>query len=143
MSFSNRIEIYDAERGIPRRADEPYLPSFHAFVRCLQDLVQIVVFILAGLLSALFLWLAANYFNVGFYARLIYVAFMWVAVLVALAEAGKVFLPYYQFNQLLTYGTAHWASPVYLQSAGFARPINEPLNRGELPLGKLPRPLRT
>ncbi|MDQ3743084.1 MAG: type IV secretory system conjugative DNA transfer family protein [Acidobacteriota bacterium] len=142
MSFSNRIEIYDAERGIPRRADEPYLPAFHAFLRCMQDLGQIAVFILAGLLSALFLWLAADYFNVGFYARLIYIASMWMAILVALAEAGKVFLPYYQFNQLLTYGTAHWASPLYLEGANFARPINEPLAKGELPLGRLPRPLR-
>lgn len=142
MSFINRIQIYDAERGIPRRADEPYLPAYQAFLRCLQDVGQASVFFLVGLLSALFLWLAAGYFNVGFHARLIYVAFMLMAILVAFAEAAQVFLPYYQFNQLLTYGTAHWASPLYLQGANFARPINEPLPKGELPLGKLPRPLR-
>src|SRR4051812_6371962 len=100
MSFINRIQVYDAERGIPRRADEPYLPAYHAFLRCTQDAGQIGLLMIAGLLSACFLWLAAGYFNVGFYPRLIYAAFMLVVVLVALAESTQVFLPYYQFNQL-------------------------------------------
>jgi len=142
MSFSNRIQVYDAERGIPRRADEAYLPAYHAFLRCMQDAGQIGILLVAGLLSASFLWLAADYFSVGFYARLIYASFMLMAVLVALAESAQVFLPYYQFNQLLTYGTARWATPFYLQGAGFARPVNERLSKGELPLGLLPRPLR-
>jgi type IV secretory pathway TraG/TraD family ATPase VirD4 len=143
MSFSNRIQVYDAERGIPRRADESYLPAYHAFLRCMQDAGQIGILIVAGLLSASFLWLAADYFNVGFYARLIYAAFMLMAVLIALAESAQVFLPYYQFNQLLTYGTARWATPFYLQGAGFAGPLSERLSKGELPLGLLPRPLRS
>jgi len=142
MSFSNRIQIYDAERGIPRRADEPYLPAYHAFLRCMQDAGQIAIFLIAGLLSASFLWFAASYFNVGIYARLIYLALMWIVLLIALAESLQVFLPYYQFNQLLTYGTAQWASPLYLYGANFACPVNTPMVKGELPLGKLPRPLR-
>lgn len=74
MSFINRIQIYDAERGIPRRADEPYLPAYHAFLQLMQDIAQMAIFLLAGLLSACFLWFAASYFGVGFYARLIYLA---------------------------------------------------------------------
>jgi hypothetical protein len=143
MSFINRIQIYDAERGIPRRADEPYLPAYHAFLRCMQDAGRVAVLMAAGLLSALFLGLAADNFGVGFYARLIYASLMLMAVLIALAESSRVLLPYYQFNQLLTYGTARWASPLYLQGAGFARTAREGLNRGDLPLGRLPRPLRS
>lgn len=142
MNFSNRIQIYDAERGIPRRADEPYLPSYHAFLRCMQDVGQMMIIIIAGLLSASFLRFAASYFHVGFYAHLIYLTLMWTVLLVALAESVQVFLPYYKFNQLLTYGTANWASPIYLQGANFARPTSAPTIKGELPLGKLPRPLR-
>ncbi|MCP9496885.1 MAG: type IV secretory system conjugative DNA transfer family protein, partial [Pyrinomonadaceae bacterium MAG19_C2-C3] len=142
MSFINRIQIYDAERGLPRRADEPYLPAYHAFIRCMQDVGQIVLLLTFGALAALFLWFAASYFGVGFYARIIYVALILVVVLVALGEAAQVALPYQQFNQLLTYGSAHWASPLYLQGANFARPATELLVQGELPLGRLPRPLR-
>lgn len=140
MNFANRIQIYDAERGLPRRADEPYLPAYHAFLRCLQDAGQIGLLMFFGLLSAMCLWFAAGYFGVGFYGQLIYVALMWIVVLVAIAEAGQVLIPYHQFNQLLTYGTAQWASPLYLEAAKFARPVSEQLAPGELHLGKLPRP---
>jgi len=142
MSFPNRIQIYDAERGIPRRADEPYLPAYHAFLRCMQDGSQMFFILLAGLLSASFLYTAAHYFNVGFYAWLIYLAFMLMALLVAIGEASALFLPYYQFNQLLTYGTANWATPLYLHNANFAKEQKAELGKGEIVLGKLPRPLR-
>jgi type IV secretion system protein VirD4 len=142
MSFINRIQIYDAERGLPRRADEPYLPAYHAFIRCMQDAGQIAVVLGCGALSAAFLWLASLYFGVGYYAQVIYVALMAVAFIVACMESANVFLPYYQFNQLLTYGTAQWASPLYLEGANFARPASEQSARGELELGNLPRPLR-
>lgn len=142
MSFINRIQIYDAERGLPRRADEPYLPAYHAFIRCMQDAGQIALVLGCGIVAAVFLWVASLYFGVGYYAQVIYVALMAVAILVACMESAQVFLPYYQFNQLLTYGTGQWASPLYLQGAGLARPASEPFARGELELGKLPRPLR-
>lgn len=142
MSFSNRILIYDAERGLPRRADEPYLPAYYAFIRCMQDAGQIIVTLGLGLLSALFLWLASRYFNVGFYAQIIYFALMFMAFLIACAECVRILFPYHQFNRLLTHGTAGWASPLYLQGANFARPVSESLAQGELELGRLPRPLR-
>lgn len=142
MSFSNRIMIYDAERGLPRRADEPYLPAYYAFIRCMQDAGQIVLTLGLGLLAALFLWLASRYFGVGFYAQIIYFALMFMAFLIACAECVRILFPYHQFNRLLTHGTAGWASPLYLQGANFARPISESLARGELELGRLPRPLR-
>lgn len=99
-------------------------------------------FLLAGLLSASFLYLAACYFDVGFYAWLIYLALMTFAILISIGEASSLFLPYYQFNQLLTYGTANWATPLYLQGANFAKEQNEELGKGEIVIGKLPRPLR-
>ncbi|MGB8507036.1 MAG: type IV secretory system conjugative DNA transfer family protein [Pyrinomonadaceae bacterium] len=142
MSFINRIQIYDAERGLPRRADEPYLPAYHAFLRCLRDAGQVMMMLMCGALSASFLWLAARYFGAGFYAQIIYAALMFAAFLIACAESVQVLLPYYQFNQLLTYGTAQWASPLYLEGANFARSVREPLQGGELELGKLPRALR-
>jgi type IV secretion system protein VirD4 len=142
MSFSNRIQVYDAERGLPRRADEPYLPAYYAFLRCMQDAGQIIITLGCGALSAILLWLASRYFNVGFSAQIIYVALMLVAVVIACAECGRILLPYHQFNQLLTYGTAQWASPLYLEGANFARSLSESPARGELELGRLPRPLR-
>ncbi|MDQ3686886.1 MAG: type IV secretory system conjugative DNA transfer family protein [Acidobacteriota bacterium] len=142
MSFPNRIQIYDAERGLPRRADEPYLPAYNAFLRCMQDAGQVSITLACGALSAVFLWFASLYFGVGFYAQIIYVGLMLMVLAIACAESSQVLLPYYRFNQLLTYGTAQWASPLYLQGANFARSVNEPLERGELEIGKLPRALR-
>ena len=142
MNFEQRLQHFDAEHGLPRRADEPYLPAYHAFLRCVQDATQIAFGLLAGLLAAVLLWFAARYFEVGFYAWLVYLALMLVAVMVALGEAAQQLLPYYQFNQLLTYGSARWAAPLYLQGAGLAQANGETLAAGALPLGKLPRPLR-
>jgi len=143
MNFINRIQIYDAERGIPRRADEPYLPAYHAFIRCMQDAGQIALVLFCGALSAVFLWLASSYFVVGFYGQVIFAGQMLAALLIAFLEAGRTLLPYYRFSQLLTYGTAQWASPLCLQDAGFARSMEEGLQHGELEIGKLPRPLRS
>jgi len=142
MSFTNRIEHFDADYGIPRRADEPYLPAYYAFLRCSQDAIQILVLIALGALSAFFLRLAATYFLFGLVGQLVFLALAVFAIGIALAEAAQVFLPYHRFNQLLTYGTANWASPLHLEGAGFARPSKESLAQGELQLGSLPRPLR-
>ena len=143
MNFINRIQIYDAERGLPRRADEPYLPAYHAFLRCLRDAGQIAVVLLCGALSALFLWLASLYFAVGFYGQVVFAGLMVAALLIAVAESCQTLLPYYRFSQLLTHGTAEWASPLYLRDAKFARSLKEGFRRGDLDLGKLPRPLRS
>jgi type IV secretory pathway TraG/TraD family ATPase VirD4 len=143
MSFEQRLQQWDAQYGLPRRADEPYLPAYHAFLRCVQDATQMLFLLLAGLLATLCLYRAARYFEVGFYAWLVYLALMLVAMLVAAGEAAQQLLPYYQFNQLLTYGTARWATPLYLQGAGLAQANGETLAAGALPLGKLPRPLRS
>ena len=83
MNFANRIQIYDAERGIPRRADEPYLPAYYAFLRCMQDAGQVAMVLLCGALSAVFLWFASLYFGVGFYAQIIYGALMLTAFAIA------------------------------------------------------------
>ena len=63
-------------------------------------------------------------------------------MLIACGECVRILFPYHQFNRLLTHGTAGWASPLYLQGANFARPVSEAPARGELVLGRLPRPLR-
>lgn len=142
MSFINRIQTIDAEYGIPRRADEPYLPAYHAFLRCMQDAGQVLMLVLCGLAAASFLLVASRYLAVGFYGQIIFAALMFICLLIALAEGAQVLLPYYQFNQLLTYGTAHWASPLYLEGANFASSMKDALKKGELVLGKLPHPFR-
>ena len=142
MSFTNRIERFDADHGIPRRADEPYLPAYYAFLRCSQDAVQILVLLVFGTLSALFLRIAATYFQLSLIGQLIFLVLAVFAFGIALAEAAQLFVPYHRFNKLLTYGTANWASPLHLQGAGFARPLKESLALGELQLGSLPRPFR-
>ena len=90
MSFINRIQIYDAERGLPRRADEPFLPPYHAFLRCLQDVGQVVMLVVCGFIAAGFLLLTSRYLAVGFHWQIIFSALMVIAVLIAVAEASKI-----------------------------------------------------
>jgi hypothetical protein len=40
------IEKFDASRGIPRKANEQYLPAYQAFVAWANDVGQAVFFIL-------------------------------------------------------------------------------------------------
>lgn len=142
MAFGNRIELFDAEYGIPRRADEAYLPPVHAFARCMKDASQVGLCLFLGSLALIFLSLFAYFLGFGFYGWLLVVVCQMIVAGVVLMEASQVLLPYHEFNQLLTYGSAHWASPLYLEGAGFARPSPDYPERGELQLGKLVRPLR-
>ncbi len=95
MSFTNRIERFDADHGIPRRADEPYLPAYYAFLRCSQDAVQILVLVVFGTLSALFLRIAATYFQLSLIGQLIFLVLAVFAFGIALAEAAQLFVPYH------------------------------------------------
>ena len=142
MAFGNRIELFDAEHGIPRRADEAYLPPVHAFARCMRDAGQVALCLFLGSLAIIFLSLFAYFLGFRFYAWMLVAVCQIIVAGVVLMEASQVLLPYHEFNQLLTYGTAHWASPLYLEGAGFARPSSDYPERGELQLGKLVRPLR-
>ncbi len=142
MVFANRVEKWDAEHGIPRRADEAYLPPLHAFSRCVQDGGQIVFCVVLGVLSILFLFLFGLFVGFGFYGWVILFVFESLVFSVMAFEIGQVTMPYHEFHQLPTYGTAQWASPLYLEGAGFARPWKDYPQSGELQLGKLPRTLR-
>lgn len=142
MSFEQRLQRFDALYGLPRRADEPHLPAYHAFVRCAQDAAQLCACLGAGLLAALCFGGAAYYLAGGWVVTLLCGALMLLAALTGLAEAARQLLPYYEFNRLLTYGTAHWATPRTLQAAGLAHPLRATLPHGALPLGTLPCPLR-
>jgi hypothetical protein len=141
MSFMSRVQYWDADYGIPRRADEPYLPSFHAFTRLIQDIGQMAICVLLCFTAALFLWIAGIFFGLSFYAQVINTMVGLSIILVGLYIAGSTLIPYHQFNQLLTYGTQQWASAIYLEDKEFARPFDKPLKKGELQLGKLPRAL--
>ena len=54
------IEKFDASRGIPRKANEQYLPAYQAFMAWANDVGQAVFFIFFGLIGA-FLSLFAGY----------------------------------------------------------------------------------
>ncbi len=75
MAFGNRIELFDAEHGIPRRADEAYLPPVHAFARCMKDASQVALCLFLGSLALIFLALFAYFLGFGFYA--------WVLVVIS------------------------------------------------------------
>lgn len=99
MGFAHTIQKYDAERGLPRRADEAYLPAVHAFYRCVKDGGLILVSITLGLLTLLCLIVFAFALGLGFYGWLFVFLLQAIVIGVVLMEASQVLLPYHEFNQ--------------------------------------------
>ena len=52
MLSSEWIEKFDATRGIPRKANEQYLPAYQAFVAWANDVGQAIFFIFFGVSGA-------------------------------------------------------------------------------------------
>jgi type IV secretory pathway TraG/TraD family ATPase VirD4 len=137
MSFMHRLEQWDAERGIPRPADAPHLPAYHAAIKCFTIGSEIIILLTCGVATATCIWFSANFLEVTFDTRLFFMGGMLIAVVLSGADALQLLLPYYKINQRLTHGTAQWADTSYLKKEGFARDPEKELWSGELRLGRL------
>lgn len=65
--FRELIENYDVERGIPRPAYDPHLPSYEAACLLIKVTFVMVVMIIAGVLAVLFVKVGSD--NFGFQGR--------------------------------------------------------------------------
>ncbi len=70
MNFVKFIENYDSKYGIPRPAEYPHLPPFHAFLRIIQHVVLMIAAIACGVISAYLLWKSAGFLQsyIGIFA---------------------------------------------------------------------------
>jgi len=139
MSLDRFFKRLDARYRLPRPANALHLDSYQAGFRLLRDVGEGLAIFACGPITALCLWVIANLIEVSFEARIYFVFGMVFAVLISLAEALSLALPYYRISQRLTHGSARWADAPTLKSMNLAHRTNQPLQKGALHIGRLTR----
>ena len=139
MSLDHFFKRIDARYRIPRPANALHLDSYQAGFRLLRDVGEGMAVLACGVVTAFIIWIIANIIQATFETRIYFIFGMIIAVLISLAEASSLVLPYYRISQRVTHGSARWADAPTLRSMGLAHIICEPLPRGALKLGRLTR----
>lgn len=132
------IEKFDASRGIPRKANEQYLPAYQAFWAWASDVGQAAFFVLLGIAGA-FLSLFAGYLLEA--RGLLWLVF-WSLALISLAAAfldAYLLCWSYRLRTMSTsHGSARWANLKDLIGKGLVNRFREtPLPENALPLAKV------
>ena len=138
MFSQDWIEKFDASRGIPRKANEQYLPAYQAFWAWANDVGQAVFFILLGTAGA-FLSLFAGYL-LGT-SGLLWLVF-WSLALISLAaaflDAYLLAWSYRLWTMSTSHGSARWAKLKDLVSKRLVNRLQgTPLPKDALPLAKV------
>jgi len=110
MFSQDWIENFDASRGIPRKANEQYLPAYQAFWAWTNDVGQAAFFILLGTAGA-FLSLFAGYLLGA--SGLLWLVFWSLAVLslaAAFLDAYLLCWSYRLWTMSTSHGSARWAN---------------------------------
>jgi len=137
--FSHQwIEKFDASRGIPRKANEQYLPAYQAFWTWAGDVGQAVFFIILGTTSA-FLSLFAGYLlEVSGLMWLVFWALAILALCAGCLDAYLLCWSYRLYTMSTSHGSARWAN---VQDLIAKKLINKfkalPLPKNSLPIAKV------
>lgn len=137
--FSHQwIEKFDASRGIPRKANEQYLPAYQAFWAWASDVGQAVFFIFLGLTGA-FLSLFAGYLlEVSGLMWLIFWALAILAIAAGCLDAYLLCWSYRLYTMSTSHGSARWANVQDLIAKKLVNKFKTlPLPKNSLPIAKV------
>lgn len=131
------IERYDASHGIPRKANEQYLPSYNAFWHWAADIGKGGFYVFLGLIEAGMCLLAGRFLD---HPGLINLAF-WVAAfgtfVAGSADAYSLLKDYRVRHMSTAHGSARWAKAKDLIRCGLMNRIRElTLPTNALPIAK-------
>lgn len=138
-SFAQFCRQLDAQYHLPRPATAQHLPAYQAVLALMRLAVEAVSLLSAGLFAGWLLVQAAHLIAFSLVLVLIAHGLGILIVLVALAEAAQLWLPYYQLQQRVTHGTARWADASELLDLRLALTKQTPLPPLTLLLGGLGR----
>jgi type IV secretory pathway TraG/TraD family ATPase VirD4 len=140
MSLDKSLKRIDARYRIPRPADALHLDSFQAAARLMRDISQGLLLVACGITTACLLWHLANVLlRVGVEIHDYMLIAMPLALLISVAEAMSLALPYYRLTQRLTHGSARWADVKTLKDLKLAYDKRGLLPPGALRIGRLTR----
>ncbi|MGE0128983.1 MAG: type IV secretory system conjugative DNA transfer family protein [Blastocatellales bacterium] len=134
-SLTQICQRIDAEYHIPRPASAQHLPAYQAALHLLNICGQAILLIVSGFLSAWLLWKSALWLALSIEIEIVAHCLGITAVLISWIEAAQLWLPYYNYHQRVTYGSARWADVQTLRDLNLARRKDEPLPPFTLLLG--------
>jgi type IV secretory pathway TraG/TraD family ATPase VirD4 len=138
MSLDQFFKRIDARYRIPRPANALHLDAYQAGFRLLRDVAEGLALVASGFATSLVLWKIADVLQrMGVETHLYMMFGMALAVLIGLAEASTLVIPYYRISQRLTHGSARWADVPTMKGLGLAHDNRLPLPAGALRLGRL------
>jgi type IV secretion system protein VirD4 len=104
------IEKFDASCGIPRKANEQYLPAYQAFWAWAQDVGQAVFFIFLGLTGASLSLFAGYLLEISGMMWLIFWSLAVLALAAGFLDAYLLCWSYRLFAMSTSHGSARWAN---------------------------------
>ncbi|MCI0364784.1 MAG: type IV secretory system conjugative DNA transfer family protein, partial [Phycisphaerales bacterium] len=129
----------DAEYHIPRPATAQHLPAYQAALHLLGVCGEAVVLLICGFLSAFLFVQAAQWFAISIWLEIGAHCLGITSVLISLVEATQLWLPFYQYNQRVTHGSARWADARTLRDLRLAKRKEDELPPFTLLLGGMGR----
>ncbi|HRH44006.1 MAG TPA: type IV secretory system conjugative DNA transfer family protein [Pyrinomonadaceae bacterium] len=132
------IEKFDASHGIPRKANEQYLPAYQAFVAWAGDVGQAVFFIFFGV-SGVSLSLFAGYLlNVSGIMWLVFWSLAVLSLSAGFFDICMLCWSYKLFAMSTSHGSARWANIKDLIAKKLINRIKGlPLPKNVLPIAKV------
>ena len=131
------IEKLDASYGIPRKANEQYLPSYNAFWHWAADIGRGVFFVFLGLIGAALSLLAGWLFGEPGLINLVFWAMALCCICGGLVDAYSLLWDYRIRRMSTAHGSARWAKAADLVRCGLMNRIRGlPLPANALPLAK-------
>ena len=131
------IERFDASYGIPRKANEQYLPSYQAFWQWSADIGMCLFLVLLGLVGSLFCLYAGILLDVYGLITLAFWAMALICVAGSLVDAYSLMWAYRVRRMSTAHGSARWAKASDLIRCGLMNRIRGlPMPTNALPLAR-------
>ena len=138
MASQEWIEKFDASRGIPRKANEQYLPAYQAFWTWAGDIGQGVFYCVLGILGAFLSMFAGHLLEVSGFLWLIFWSMALLSLAAAFLDVYTLCWSYRLWTMSTSHGSARWASAADLVRCRLVNRIRGmPLPKNALPLAKV------
>ncbi len=131
------IEKFDASYGIPRKANEQYLPSYQAFWQWSADIGMCLFLGFLGVIASFFCWYAGVLLNVYGLMTLVFWALALICIAGSLVDAYSLMWAYRVRRMSTAHGSARWAKASDLIRCGLMTRLRGlPIPQNALPIAK-------